>query len=120
MPPLATVAAASPLRLLRVIDIPPETLSLLRYGRGVDTSRYQEAGYRYRSTTPQAVEAFAQRLRLERAVLNYRTVRALDEVSFGLAEGELAFLVGPTGAGKTSVLRLLGGQVRPTSGEVCA
>ena len=49
-------------------DIPPETLSLLRYGRGVDTSRYQEAGYRYRYTTPQAVEAFAQRLRLERAV----------------------------------------------------
>jgi UDP-glucose 4-epimerase len=68
MPPLATGVAASPLRLLRVIDIPPETLSLLRYGRGVDTSRYQEAGYRYRYTTPQTVEAFAQSLRLERAV----------------------------------------------------
>ena len=37
MPPLRTAAAATPLRLARIVDIPPEVLSLLRYGRGVDT-----------------------------------------------------------------------------------
>ena len=57
-------------------------------------------------------------IRVQRVVLNYRTVRALDGVAFDLAPGELAFLVGPTGAGKTSLLRLLAGQLRPTDGEV--
>ena len=37
--------------LLRIVDLPPELLALLRYGRGVDTSRWRNAGYRYRHTT---------------------------------------------------------------------
>ena len=39
MPPVFTDTARLPLRLLRVVDIPPEVLSLLRYGHGVDTER---------------------------------------------------------------------------------
>ncbi len=46
MPPLLTGAAAVPMRLLRVVDIPPETLSLLRYGRGVDTDRVRRCRLR--------------------------------------------------------------------------
>jgi UDP-glucose 4-epimerase len=68
MPPVLTTVAADPLRFLRIIDIPPEALSLLRYGRAVDTSRYQQAGFRYRYTTVGTVEAFARSVRLERAV----------------------------------------------------
>ena len=36
---------------LRIIDIPPEVLSLLRYGRGVDTVAFVDAGFDYRLTT---------------------------------------------------------------------
>src|SRR5207247_7893582 len=58
------------------------------------------------------------RVRAQRLSLRYGDVRALDGVSFDLAPGELAFLAGPTGAGKTSLLRLLSGVLRPTGGEV--
>jgi UDP-glucose 4-epimerase len=68
MPPVFTGAAALPLRLLRVVDIPPEVLSLLRYGRGVDTNAFVDAGFEYDYTTPATVEAFARACRLERVV----------------------------------------------------
>jgi UDP-glucose 4-epimerase len=43
-------------------------LSLLRYGRGVDTSAFVAAGFEYRYTTPATVAAFASARRLERVV----------------------------------------------------
>jgi UDP-glucose 4-epimerase len=49
-------------------DIPPETLQLLRYGRGVDGSKLVDAGFRYRFTTAGAVEDFARALRLRSTV----------------------------------------------------
>lgn len=68
MPPVFTGSVALPLRLLRVVDIPPEVLSLLRYGRGVDTNAFVDAGFEYGYTTPATVDAFAQARRLERVV----------------------------------------------------
>lgn len=68
LPPLLTALAAEPLRWARVADLPPEMLSLLRYGRGVDNSRFKRAGFKYKYTTPGAVDAFAQNLRLQRAI----------------------------------------------------
>ena len=41
---------------------------------------------------------------------------ALRSVSFSLARGEFAYLVGPSAAGKTTLLKLIHGQLRPTSG----
>jgi len=67
LPPLATAAAAWPLRVVGY-DIPPETLQLLRYGRGVDGSKLVDAGFRYRFTTAGAVEDFARALRLRSTV----------------------------------------------------
>ncbi|GJG88214.1 hypothetical protein tb265_33950 [Gemmatimonadetes bacterium T265] len=43
---------------------------------------------------------------------------ALDGVSFALGRGEFAFLTGPSGSGKSSVLRLAYLEERPTSGTV--
>jgi UDP-glucose 4-epimerase len=68
LPPLLPNVAVEPLRMLRLIDMPPEMLSLLRYGRGVDNSRFKRTGFRYKYTTAGAVDAFARTLRLQRAI----------------------------------------------------
>lgn len=43
---------------------------------------------------------------------------ALDKVSFIVKPGEFVFLVGPSGAGKTTILRLLIRDLSPTSGSI--
>jgi UDP-glucose 4-epimerase len=68
VPPVFTRPAVWPLRLLRVADLAPETLALLRYGRGVDTDKFRDAGFEYGHTTRATVEAFAEARRLERVV----------------------------------------------------
>jgi putative ABC transport system ATP-binding protein len=46
------------------------------------------------------------------------TVAALQGVDLGIADGEWLAVQGPTGHGKTTLLQMLGGLDRPTSGEV--
>ncbi|HKP03091.1 MAG TPA: ABC transporter ATP-binding protein [Chthoniobacterales bacterium] len=47
----------------------------------------------------------------------YDEIRAADDVSFQIEEGELVGFLGPNGAGKTTVLKMLSGLLNPTSGE---
>ena len=44
-------------------------------------------------------------------------IRAVDGMDFTIEEGEFAVIVGPSGAGKTTVLNILGGMDTATSGE---
>jgi ABC-2 type transport system ATP-binding protein len=47
----------------------------------------------------------------------WRTVEALQAVSFAVREGELVGLIGPNGAGKSTTIKILSGILEPTSGR---
>lgn len=47
-----------------------------------------------------------------------QVVHAADHVTFGIEKGELCVVLGPSGAGKTTVLNLLGGMDKVTSGTI--
>ena len=57
-------------------------------------------------------------LSFDRVVQRFGTRDVLDGVSFSLARGERVALVGPSGAGKTTLFRLAYGAFAPTSGVV--
>ena len=46
------------------------------------------------------------------------TIKALDNTNFEIEKGELVVIVGPSGAGKTTALNILGGMDTATSGQV--
>ena len=46
------------------------------------------------------------------------TIKALNNTNFSIEKGELVVIVGPSGAGKTTALNILGGMDSVTSGEV--
>lgn len=48
----------------------------------------------------------------------YGTVKAVNAISFGMAEGRCTALLGPNGAGKSTTLTMLAGLLRPSSGTM--
>lgn len=48
----------------------------------------------------------------------YETVKAVEDISFEIKEGELIGFIGPNGAGKTTTLKCLSGLLYPTSGQI--
>ena len=47
-----------------------------------------------------------------------REVKAVQDITFDLAPGEIVGFLGPNGAGKTTTLKMLSGLLYPTSGDV--
>lgn len=48
----------------------------------------------------------------------YQEVKAVDDLSFTIKEGELVGFIGPNGAGKTTTLKCLSGLLFPTDGKI--
>jgi ABC-2 type transport system ATP-binding protein len=57
-------------------------------------------------------------LEVRELVKQYPGVRAVDGVSFSIAEGQCFGLLGPNGAGKTTTVEMMEGVTQPTSGQV--
>lgn len=57
-------------------------------------------------------------LEFKKVSKNFGTIEALKDLSFEIEEGEMVFITGRSGAGKTTILRLLIRQVKPSSGEI--
>ena len=59
---------------------------------------------------------------LEHVVKRYKmgeiTIAAADDITFEIEKGEFAIIVGPSGAGKTTVLNILGGMDQSDSGSI--
>lgn len=54
---------------------------------------------------------------LDNLSVEYGSVRALKSVQLTIYPGEILFVTGPSGAGKTSLLSVLGGHLEPTTGK---
>ena len=62
------------------------------------------------------------KIELRRAAMTYQApdgeVAALQDVTFGVADGEFVSIVGPSGCGKSTLLALIAGIEHPSGGEV--
>ena len=72
--PVLTGLMAAPITRFGILDLPPEVLDLIRYGRGVDNRRLKEAGFDYRYTSAGAVENFSRASRLRRRSIGSPTI----------------------------------------------
>src|SRR5512133_2187015 len=57
-------------------------------------------------------------IQLKNVTKQFGEVAAVKNVSFSVKEGELMALLGPSGGGKTTVLRMIAGLEMPTAGDV--
>ena len=57
-------------------------------------------------------------IKLENLKKSYGIIEAVNQVNLEIYEGEMFGLVGPDGAGKTTIIRILCGLLNPDSGNV--
>jgi len=57
-------------------------------------------------------------IKFENVTKKFGSITALEDISFEIREGEFVFLIGPSGAGKTTVIKLILREFLPTKGKV--
>jgi ABC-2 type transport system ATP-binding protein len=82
--------------------MPPETILVENLSKTYQVPE-REAGF------GAAVRSFFKR--------KYKDVKAVQQVNFKIARGEIVGFLGPNGAGKTTTLKMLSGLLHPTSGK---
>lgn len=96
-----------------------KTLHRRSRGRFIDTTRGGEVtvkAMRERGQTFGRGSALA--IELENVHFSYNGVPVLEDVSFKVEQGEFLSMVGPNGGGKTTLLKLMLGLLKPNSGKV--
>lgn len=64
------------------------------------------------------VNKITVKLHIDHISMNYGKKCVLDNISFGVNDGEFLSILGPSGCGKTTLLRILIGLLKPTSGRI--
>jgi ABC-2 type transport system ATP-binding protein len=82
--------------------MPPETILVQNLSKTYQVPE-REAGF------GAAVRSFFKR--------KYKDVKAVQQVNFKIAQGEIVGFLGPNGAGKTTTLKMLSGLLHPTGGN---
>src|SRR6185369_12268494 len=49
---------------------------------------------------------------------DFRTIKAVDDISFDIQAGEIVGYIGPNGAGKSTTIKMMTGVLKPTSGTL--
>ena len=57
-------------------------------------------------------------LEIDQLLVSFGGLRAINELSFNVGEGEVVGLIGPNGSGKTTLFNAITAVVQPTSGEI--
>ena len=57
-------------------------------------------------------------MRNVRKIYDSSNTVALDGIDFSVEDGEFVFLVGSSGSGKSTIIKLITGEIRPTSGKI--
>jgi len=57
-------------------------------------------------------------LSVENLSVSYGMIKAINNISFDLKQGEIVTLIGANGAGKTSILNTISGLIKPTNGKI--
>ena len=57
-------------------------------------------------------------IKLKDLTKRYGTTHAVEALNLEVPDGELFGFIGPNGAGKTTTIRMIGGLLAPTSGQV--
>jgi branched-chain amino acid transport system permease protein len=124
-PTIAQVAYGSVVVLVVVFaptglaGLPARVRALLARRRGRQGSAARLAPFRpYPARDRERQQTGRPILTVAGVTMQFRGLKALDEVSLTVAEGEIRGIVGPNGSGKTTLFNVISGLYRPTGGRV--
>lgn len=92
-----------------------ETMEAM-YGKPIIRVEYVTMRFKVSTSTASGLKEYIIQ-RVKRQV-NYRTFRALNNISFNVYKGEVVGIIGTNGSGKSTLLKIISGALKPTKGRV--
>jgi ABC-2 type transport system ATP-binding protein len=69
-------------------------------------------------TQPRTLQGVPDAVVIDGATMRFDDQLAVEDVSFSVSTGAILGLIGPSGAGKTTTIRLMTGALEPSSGSI--